>query len=247
MGYDEHAPGEQAQGDKPLLSIVEAVILEGDTRPAKHRSASLKSRPCLAKLLPFFASSRSYLTLYGSSFCSYMHEKASSHGQTGSELPIRSVRAESQVRSMGRPARGVRGMDLDAGDYLVGMEIVEEEGLILSISENGFGKRTKLADYRLQSRGGKGVINMKTSTRNGKIVGILSVKEDTDLMIVTKNGKIIRLESAEIRQAGRSTQGVRLVRMEDDDQVAAASVIPEAAENGDGKNGNDGQPDLPLQ
>ena len=155
--------------------------------------------------------------------------------------------AESQVRSMGRPARGVRAMDLDAGDYLVGMEIVEEEGLILSISENGFGKRTKLANYRLQSRGGKGVINMKTSTRNGKVVGILSVKEDTDLMIVTKNGKIIRLESAEIRQAGRSTQGVRLVRMEDDDQVAAASVIPEAAENGDGKNGEDGQPELPLQ
>ncbi len=154
--------------------------------------------------------------------------------------------AESQVRSMGRPARGVRGMDLDAGDYLVGMEVVEEEGLILSISENGFGKRTKLTDYRLQSRGGKGVINMKTSTRNGKVVGILSVKEDTDLMIVTKNGKIIRLESAEIRQAGRSTQGVRLVRMEDDDQVAAASVIPEA-ENGDGKNWEDGQPELPLQ
>jgi DNA gyrase subunit A len=155
--------------------------------------------------------------------------------------------AESQVRSMGRPARGVRGMDLEEGDYLVGMEIVEEEGLILSISENGFGKRTKLADYRLQSRGGKGVINMKTSTRNGKVVGILSVKEDTDLMIVTKNGKIIRLESAEIRQAGRSTQGVRLVRMEDDDQVAAASVIPEAADNGDAKNGENGQPELPLQ
>ena len=82
---------------------------------------------------------------------------------------------------------------------------------------------------------------MKTSTRNGKVVGILSVKEDTDLMIVTKNGKIIRLESAEIRQAGRSTQGVRLVRMEDDDQVAAASVIPEEAEPGVGQN------DLPLQ
>jgi DNA gyrase subunit A len=126
------------------------------------------------------------------------------------------------------------------------MEIVEEEGLILSISENGFGKRTRLTDYRLQSRGGKGVINMKTSTRNGKVVGILSVKEDTDLMIVTKNGKIIRLESAEIRQAGRSTQGVRLVRMEDDDQVAAASVIPEA-ENVEGKNGENGQPELPLQ
>ena len=156
--------------------------------------------------------------------------------------------AESQVRAMGRPARGVRGMDLAGGDYLVGMEIVEEEGLVLSISENGFGKRTKLADYRLQSRGGKGVINMKTSARNGKVVGILSVKEDSDLMIVTKNGKIIRLESAEIRQAGRSTQGVRLVRMEDDDQVAAASVIPETenGEGGNGKNGN-GQPELPLQ
>ena len=156
--------------------------------------------------------------------------------------------AESQVRAMGRPARGVRGMDLEEGDYLVGMEIVEEEGLVLSISENGFGKRTKLADYRLQSRGGKGVINMRTSARNGKVVGILSVKEDSDLMIVTKNGKIIRLESAEIRQAGRSTQGVRLVRMEDDDQVAAASVIPETenGEGGNGKNGN-GQPELPLQ
>ena len=156
--------------------------------------------------------------------------------------------AESQVRGMGRPARGVRAMDLDAGDYLVGMEIVEEEGLILTISENGFGKRTKLSSYRQQSRGGKGVINMKTSTRNGKVVAILSVKEDSDLMIVSKNGKMIRLESAEIRQAGRSTQGVRLVRMEDDDQVAAASVIPDTV-NGDGSNGKgeNGQPELPLQ
>jgi DNA gyrase subunit A len=149
---------------------------------------------------------------------------------------------------MGRPARGVRAMDLDAGDYLVGMEIVEEEGLILTISENGFGKRTSLSSYRQQSRGGKGVINMKTSARNGKVVAILSVKEDSDLMIVSKNGKMIRLESAEIRQAGRSTQGVRLVRMEDDDQVAAASVIPDTV-NGDGSNGKgeNGQPELPLQ
>jgi len=154
---------------------------------------------------------------------------------------------EGQVRPMGRPARGVRAMDLEEDDYLVGMEIVEEQGLILSISENGFGKRTPLDVYRLQSRGGKGVINMKTSARNGKVVAILSVKEDSDLMIVTKNGKIIRLESAEIRQAGRSTQGVRLVRMEDDDQVAAASVIPETENGGNGKNGDDGQPDLPLQ
>ena len=90
---------------------------------------------------------------------------------------------------------------------------------------------------------------MKTSTRNGKVVAILSVKEDTDIMIVTKDGKIIRLEASEIRQAGRSTQGVRLVRMEEGDHVAAASVIPDA-ENGEGpngKNGVNGQGDLPLQ
>jgi DNA gyrase subunit A len=152
---------------------------------------------------------------------------------------------EDKVRAMGRPARGVRAMDLAEGDYLVGMEAVDEDCLILSISENGFGKRTPLGDYRITNRGGKGVINMKTSARNGKVVGILAVKEDRDLMIVTRDGKIIRLESAQIRQAGRSTQGVTLVKMEEGDRVAAASVLPET-ENGNGNghgdgNGPDGQ------
>ena len=153
--------------------------------------------------------------------------------------------SEDKVRAMGRPARGVRAMDLAKGDYLVGMEAVEEDCLILSISENGFGKRTPLGDYRITNRGGKGVINMKTTARNGKVVAILSVKEDRDLMIVTRDGKIIRLESARIRQAGRSTQGVTLVKMEEGDRVAAASVLPET-ENGNGNghsngNGPDGQ------
>jgi DNA gyrase subunit A len=152
---------------------------------------------------------------------------------------------ESDVRPMGRPARGVRAMDLAKGDNIIGAEVVEKEGLILSISENGYGKRTALEDYRLTARGGKGVINMKITPRIGKVVAILSVKEDTDLMIITRDGKIIRLESSEIRQAGRSTQGVRLVRMEEGDQVAAASGIPEETENG-GTNGS-GQNDLPLQ
>ncbi|MBV9770380.1 MAG: DNA gyrase subunit A [Bryobacterales bacterium] len=152
---------------------------------------------------------------------------------------------ESDVRPMGRPARGVRAMDLAEGDAIIGAEVVEKEGLILSISENGFGKRTALEDYRLTARGGKGVINMKLTPRIGKVVAILSVKEDTDLMIITRDGKIIRLESGEIRQAGRSTQGVRLVRMEENDQVAAACVIPYDPEAGI-VNGN-GQSDLPLQ
>ena len=147
---------------------------------------------------------------------------------------------ESDVRPMGRPARGVRGMELEEGDYLVGVEIVEKDGLILSISENGFGKRTPLVDYRLTARGRKGVINMKTTPRVGKVVGILSVKEDSDLMIITKQGQIIRIDSGEIRQAGRSTQGVRLVNVEAGDQVAAASLIPETEANGS-------QEDLPLQ
>jgi DNA gyrase subunit A len=150
---------------------------------------------------------------------------------------------EKEVRAMGRPARGVRAMDLAEGDYIIGAEVVEKEGLILSISEHGYGKRTRLGDYRLTARGGKGVINMKVTPRIGKVVAILSVKEDTDLMIITKDGKIIRLESGEIRQAGRSTQGVRLVRMEDPDVVAAASVIPDEAVPGNG----DGEGQLPLQ
>jgi DNA gyrase subunit A len=148
---------------------------------------------------------------------------------------------EQDVRPMGRPARGVRAMALAKDDYLVGAEVVAEEGLILSISENGLGKRTPLGDYRLTARGVKGVINMKTTAKTGKVVAILPVKEDSELMIITKQGQIIRIEASEIRQAGRSTQGVRLVNVESGDQVAAASLIPDTG------NGENGQGDLPLQ
>ncbi len=147
---------------------------------------------------------------------------------------------EADVRSMGRPARGVRGMELEEGDYLVGVEVVEKDGLLLSISEHGSGKRTPLEDYRLTARGRKGVINMKTTPRVGKVVAILSVKEDSELMIITKQGQIIRIDSKEIRQAGRSTQGVKLVTLETGDQVAAASLIPDTEVVGP-------QEDLPLQ
>jgi DNA gyrase subunit A len=150
--------------------------------------------------------------------------------------------AESQVRAMGRTARGVRAMHLPEGDFLVGMEVVEKDGLILSIAEHGFGKRTKLEAYRLTARGGKGVINMKTTAKTGKVVAVLSVNEDSDLMIVSQNGKIIRIESATIRQVGRSSQGVRLVSLEEGDKVAAASVIPDT-ENGNGPT----QEELPVQ
>jgi DNA gyrase subunit A len=152
---------------------------------------------------------------------------------------------EKQVRPMGRPAHGVRAMGLAADDYLVGMEVVEKEGLILSISELGFGKRTPLEDYRLTARGAKGVINMKVTSRTGQVVSVMEVREESDLILISQQGKIIRIDSSEIRKAGRSTQGVRLVRMEEGDRVAAASVIPE--ETGNGNGAPDQQDPLPLQ
>jgi DNA gyrase subunit A len=117
---------------------------------------------------------------------------------------------------------------------------VEKDGLILSMGENGYGKRTPLEDYRLTGRGGKGVINMKTTRKTGNVVAILSVREDSDIVIVSQSGKIIRIEAATIRQVGRSSQGVRLVSLEEGDQVAAASVIPDTEDT-------NGQETLPLQ
>ncbi len=168
---------------------------------------------------------------------------------------------ETEVRSMGRNAGGVNGMDLAKGDYLVGMEPVQPDfeiirkesksdtqnldelenekikdsltSLMLTVSEKGFGKRTPLAEYRITSRGGKGVINLKSTDRNGPVVAALQVTEESDVMIITEYGKVIRVHANEIREAGRSTQGVRLLRLEDDDKIAAAASIreePEATE-----------------
>jgi len=116
---------------------------------------------------------------------------------------------------MGRQARGVRAMDLSPDDYLVGMEVVEKEGLILPSPRTVTAKRTPLEDYRFRPAAAKGVINMKTTKKTGNVIAILSVKEDSDLMIVSCNGKMIRIESGTIRQAGRSTQGVRLVSLDE--------------------------------
>jgi DNA gyrase subunit A len=143
---------------------------------------------------------------------------------------------EDDVRSMGRPARGVRGIELGKNDYVVGIAVTPKERrnengvscacLILSVTENGYGKRTDVDEYRLQSRGGKGVINVKTTARNGKVSSIQLVDETSELMIISQYGKIIRIDTKTIREAGRSTQGVRLLNLEEDDKVAAAVVIP---------------------
>ncbi len=132
---------------------------------------------------------------------------------------------ETDVRDMGRQAYGVNAMDLDDGDYIVGMEIVSDKELILSVTEKGYGKRTQITEYRLQSRAGKGVINVKTVERNGKVVGVLSVTEESEVMIISEQGKITRLDANGIRESGRSAQGVRLINLEEGDQVAAACLI----------------------
>ena len=132
---------------------------------------------------------------------------------------------ESDVRDMGRAAYGVYAMDLEKGDTIVGMEVVGEKELILSVTEKGYGKRTPITEYRLQSRAGKGVINVKTVERNGKVVGVLPVSEESEVMLISQQGKIARLDASTIRESGRSAQGVKLLSLEEGDQVAAACLI----------------------
>ncbi len=168
---------------------------------------------------------------------------------------------ETEVRAMGRQAGGVIGMDLAKDDYVVSMDAVQPDleilrkeskkddadidqleneeikdsltSLMLTVSEKGYGKRTPLAEYRITSRGGKGVINLKSTDRNGPVVAALQVGEESDVMIITEFGKVIRVHANEIREASRSTQGVRLLRLEGEDKIAAAAAIQEGAPNGD--------------
>jgi DNA gyrase subunit A len=138
---------------------------------------------------------------------------------------------EGDVRSMGRPAFGVRGIDLAKDDYVVGAAITpkeHEEGAyrILAVTENGFGKRTDVEEYRLQTRGGKGVKNMAVTPRIGRVSTIQLVDDSSELVVISQFGKIIRIDTKTIRAAGRATQGVRLLNLEDDDKVAAAVIIP---------------------
>jgi DNA gyrase subunit A len=171
---------------------------------------------------------------------------------------------EESVRPMGRQAVGVWGIRMEKGDYVVGMATTPKDikkaeaeakkaaeagieatatdetlplkgSLILSVTENGYGKRTAADEYRLQGRGGSGVINVKTTERNGKVVGIAQVTEKSEVMLISQYGKIIRMDSTTIRESGRAAQGVRLLHLEPGDRVAAAVVIAPGEEpNGNG-------------
>jgi DNA gyrase subunit A len=141
---------------------------------------------------------------------------------------------EGDVRSMGRVTRGVRGMNLSDDDQVIGMEIVDNTAVgstIFTVCENGYGKRTDLDEYRDQSRGGKGIITIKTTERNGSVVNVMQVADDNDLMVITDQGKILRVPVSGFSVIGRNTQGVRLITTEEKEKVVAVAKLAEKEED----------------
>jgi len=161
---------------------------------------------------------------------------------------------ESDVRPMGRAAYGVRGISLREDDEVVGMDVLASDGTILSVTEQGYGKRTELEEYRVQSRGGIGIINIQTSERNGKVIGVAQVSNDDELMLITQQGKILRMAANTIRAIGRATQGVRLIDIEGDDRAVSIARLEEQDEEikadaiaDDVTPGADNAPDGPVE
>jgi DNA gyrase subunit A len=148
----------------------------------------------------------------------------------------------AQVRDMGRAARGVRGIDVAPKDEVVGMEVLRPGGTILTVTERGFGKRTRPEKYPAQNRGGQGRLGMRITPRNGPVMGILQVQEDDEVMLVTNGGKILRLEVKGISVIGRVTQGVKLMDAETEEQVVGLAKVAEQGDNGD----DDGEADLGI-
>jgi len=131
---------------------------------------------------------------------------------------------------MGRTARGVRGINLKKNDAVVGMEVLTTDASVLTVTEKGYGKRTALDEYRIQSRGGSGIITIKTTDRNGPVVNIRQVTDVYDVMIVTDGGKVIRSKVKEIPVIGRNTQGVRLITLGSDEHVVSIAKLAEREE-----------------
>src|SRR5438105_3808548 len=140
---------------------------------------------------------------------------------------------EDEARPMGRDTYGVRGMRLDQGDEVVAVDLVESGATLLAVSENGYGKRTEMEEYRLTRRGGKGIITMKTTEKTGRVIGVRMVTNEDQIMLVTSGGKVIRLRANDIRVIGRNTQGVRLIGLEEGEQVASVARLADRADEGE--------------
>ena len=141
---------------------------------------------------------------------------------------------EGKVRDMGRAAYGVKGITLAKKDRLIGMVVVKRDTTLLSVTENGYGKRTDISDYRVTNRGGKGIINIKTSERNGKVIAIKEVVTDDELMLISQKGIIIRQPVVQIKTIGRATQGVKLINLDSGDKVVDVARVVKS-EEGNGK------------
>ena len=149
---------------------------------------------------------------------------------------------ERDVRPMGRVAAGVKGITLKRGDAVVGVEVLASNYSILAVTENGYGKRSPVDEYRLQKRGGKGIIAIKASQRNGKIIGVKQVVEEDEIMLIASSGKIIRINMQNIRVIGRNTQGVRLINLEPGEKVVAMDMVAtDEEENGEYSDLEEGQ------
>ncbi len=151
---------------------------------------------------------------------------------------------ERDIRAMGRTARGVIGIRLRPGDYIVEMAVTREFGTILSVTEHGFGKRTAIDQYRLQGRGGSGIINLKVTERNGPVVGMMRVDEDDQLIVITQKGMIIRMNLEDIKVIGRATQGVKVINTKEGDKVVAVAKLVERDPDLVSENGEDEEDDL---
>jgi DNA gyrase subunit A len=132
---------------------------------------------------------------------------------------------EGQLRDQGRSTVGVWGIDLGVGDRVENLEVVETNATLLVITENGYGKRTDFEEYRTQTRGGKGVITIKTNERNGEVVGAHSVRDHDAIMLITSQGQMIRMPVSDIRTIGRNTQGVRLINLDKGDKLVSATTV----------------------
>ena len=138
---------------------------------------------------------------------------------------------ESDVRPMGRTARGVRGINLRSEDEVVAMAVVRPGGTLLTVTEKGYGKRTELDEYRVQSRGGLGIISIQTTARNGRVAGIAYVEDEDELMLITERGKVLRMDTKDIRPIGRATQGVRLIEIDERDRVVSLARLAEETDD----------------
>jgi len=146
---------------------------------------------------------------------------------------------ESGARAMGRSAVGVRGVKLDDGDAVCDMVVTDGSGTLMTICENGYGKRTSVEEYRSQTRGGKGIIDIRTTERNGKVVNLLSVNDDDEVMMITKDGQIVRTEVGGISVIGRNTQGVRCISLRKGDKLVSVARIPKEEPEAEVANGDE--------